>query len=252
MDGVSSDPGFASPPDPRNALAHFPHRLRYDANTALVFADSRAGMRNMVSLSQEPDFRHVQAVAELLVPFVANRAQSLATHLISTVGSLGAAMNADPEQIADHELSDACRLIQAARRLSQHALVENFSQSPVVADDPCLLDYLRALLNGTSEALCAIFLNADGGYIKDELLADGSVGRVRITPRVLFARAFELRASRLIVAHNHPSGDCRPSAEDRAATHALAQMGRSLEVELIDHLIISRRGFFSFRKGGLL
>lgn len=191
-------------------------------------------------------------MAELLAPFFADRAPELAGRLISNFGSLSAAMDTNPDHLTDPGVSEACRIVRAARRLSQRALVDDFSRSAVVANDPRLIAYLRTVLDGTSEALCAIFMDAQGHYIRDELLTDGSVGRVRVVPRIIFSRAFQLRASRLIVAHNHPSGNCRPSADDRAATVALAQMGRALEVELVDHLIVSRRGYFSFDKEGLL
>lgn len=191
-------------------------------------------------------------MAELLAPFFADRAHEIAGRLISDFGSLSAAMDANQDQLADPGVSEACRIVQAARHLSQQALVEDFTRSVVVADDPSLINYLRTVLDGTSEALCAIFLDRQGQYIRDEVLANGAIGQVRLAPRALFARAFQLRASRLIVAHNHPSGNCRPSSSDRAATAVLAQMGRALEVELIDHLIVSRSGYFSFLKGGLL
>lgn len=191
-------------------------------------------------------------MAELLVPFFADRAAELASRLIADFGSLSAAMDANPDQMSDVGVSEACRIVRAARHLSQRALVEDFSRSAVVSDDPRLIDYLRCLLDGTSEVLCAIFMDSHGRYIRDELLADGTVGHVRVAPRTLFSRAFQLRASRVIVAHNHPSGNCRPSAQDRAATQSLSGMGRALEVELVDHLIVSRRGYFSFEKGGLL
>ncbi|MGC1270190.1 MAG: JAB domain-containing protein [Croceibacterium sp.] len=186
------------------------------------------------------------------MPFFADRAPELASRLISDFGSLSAAMDANTDHMSDVEVSDACRILRAARNLSKRALVEDFSGLAVVSDDPRLIDYLRCQLDGTSEVLCAIFMDSHGRYIRDELLADGSVGQVRVAPRTLFSRAFQLRASRVIVAHNHPSGNCRPSVQDRAATQSLSGMGRALGVELVDHLIVSRRGYFSFEREGLL
>lgn len=172
--------------------------------------------------------------------------------MIEKVGGLASAMETELGYITDPELAEACRIAQAARRLWEGALAENFSRTPVSTDDPRLIDYLRSRLAGSSETLCAMFLDKQGRYIRDERLAEGSIGKVKVSARALFARAFQLQASCLMVAHNHPSGDCRPSADDLSATKSLAEMGRALDVPLIDHLIIGQRGYFSFSKGGLL
>ncbi len=64
--------------------------------------------------------------------------------------------------------------------------------------------------------------------------------------------ALDLGARQLIVAHNHPSGDCSPSADDRRTTQDLMAAANALEIRLVDHLIVSRLRAFSFAKGGLL
>ena len=64
--------------------------------------------------------------------------------------------------------------------------------------------------------------------------------------------ALRLDARGIILAHNHPSGECRPSGCDIAATHQLAAVASALDIELIDHLIFTHEAVYSMRAGGLL
>jgi DNA repair protein RadC len=70
--------------------------------------------------------------------------------------------------------------------------------------------------------------------------------------RDVFAEALRLGASGMILAHNHPSGECRPSDNDIAATRRLAEVALALDVALIDHLIFTHEAVYSMRAGGLL
>jgi DNA repair protein RadC len=68
--------------------------------------------------------------------------------------------------------------------------------------------------------------------------------------RPLVERALELGAAGFLLAHNHPSGRCRPSADDVSGTLRLAEVAEALELSLIDHLIVTRTRVFSMRLGG--
>ena len=71
-------------------------------------------------------------------------------------------------------------------------------------------------------------------------------------PRDIIKRALELNASGLIFVHNHPSGDIEPSKEDIALTKRLVEAGKISGIEIIDHIIVSRNGHFSFQAEGML
>ena len=114
------------------------------------------------------------------------------------------------------------------------------------------LQHILAAESQNSERFHAIFLDEQRGYLDDGCFADGSTAHLPVRLRGLFARALALGARGLIVAHNHPSGNCRPSASDIAATRRLVEIGRALEIELLDHLIITREKVYSMRAGGLL
>ncbi len=75
---------------------------------------------------------------------------------------------------------------------------------------------------------------------------------VGVTAREVFAPAIQHRAAAIVMAHNHPSGDARPSPEDRAFTDLMARAGAVLSIQVLDHLVVTRRGYFSFAEARLL
>ncbi|MCT2559191.1 JAB domain-containing protein [Tsuneonella sp. YG55] len=194
-------------------------------------------------------------MADLLVPFAGDSAPELAERLIGRFGSLGRALAASPRQLHDaakgHE--QACAAILGARRLVDAALGEDVVRSPVRGDEDALHRYLRARLAwADTEMLHVVFCDTAGGYLADETVCEGSSGRIEARARPLIERALALGAAGFLLAHNHPSGVCRPSREDIAGTRRISDIAAALELELIDHLIVTRRSVYSMRAGGCL
>jgi len=98
--------------------------------------------------------------------------------------------------------------------------------------------FLSVLLNGAQEVLAITPVTV------------GLLNRTLIHPREVFAPALETRAASVILAHTHPSGSLEPSREDREATRRLAQAGKLLGVEVLDHLIVTQGGYYSFKEQG--
>lgn len=171
---------------------------------------------------------------------------------MGSLGGLSGALAIHPDSLIDEELADACRLIQAARRLTETAVCETLLGSVVASTDPQFISYVRSVLAGNHEQFLAIFLDQSGRFIKDEILANGSASKVHLTARGLFSRALQFQASGMILAHNHPSGDCRPSKDDILATRAIASTAAALDLKLVDHLIVTRSNCYSFRIGAML
>lgn len=223
-----------------------------DEDRTVVFPDRIIGRRAVTALQKEGELRHIQIVERLLAPLVAGRERHLASLLVRSFGGLGQALKIQPENIEDPDLSEACRIVHAAQKLAESAVSEQLSRSTVTTTDPRLIQYLRSLLAGPEEVFVAVFLDSEGCYLRDEALALGNICQVRMNARDLFSRAFQLSAKRLIIAHNHPSGDCRPSSDDIRATRDISEIGKMLDLALDDHLILSSSGYFSFKAGGLL
>ncbi|MFL0355641.1 JAB domain-containing protein [Erythrobacter sp. GH1-10] len=116
-----------------------------------------------------------------------------------------------------------------------------------------MLAYLRRSMlreGETCERFHAIFLNARQAYLADTAMGVGGHAVLSLRMRDLFGKALAVGASGLIVAHNHPSGDCRPSRTDIDATRRLKDVATALDIELIDHLILTENAAYSMRAGG--
>ncbi|TAN32187.1 hypothetical protein EPN29_08350 [bacterium] len=109
------------------------------------------------------------------------------------------------------------------------------------------LGRMRAL---DQETLAVLLLDVRLSPISLEIVAMGAVAHVSVEAREVFAPAFALRASSLLLAHNHPSGDAEPSPQDVEFTRAMVEAGRVLRVEVVDHLIVTPRSYYSFRRSG--
>ncbi len=194
-------------------------------------------------------------MAALLEPFAGDRATLAADRLIRRFGGLGRALAASPDRLfaaleGDRALTDA---IVAARALFQAGLRERISRSPVSVRDPDFRHYLHLLIGkSATECLHATFVAHDWGYLADERLAHGTSGQVEGHLRRLLARAFDLGAHGVILAHNHPSASAEPSAEDIALTRRIKGLMTSVDVQLLDHLVVGGNDIVSMKERGLL
>lgn len=197
----------------------------------------------------------VPVLAQLLAPFAGRRALECAERLIERFGSIRQVMAASARQIASvegigNELAD---MLTGARALVEIGMREQVRGAPVDISDPSFLDYLRARFVACDrECLFVFYLDRDGAYITDECLGTGEASRVASKIRTLFHRAIELASPAIILAHNHPSGSCRPSAQDIAETRKLSALAAALGIEIRDHIIVAGASCCSMRRAGLL
>jgi DNA repair protein RadC len=98
----------------------------------------------------------------------------------------------------------------------------------------------------------AIFVDGDSNWLGDGPCGLGTISTLTLRMRVLLGEALRLDAAGIILAHSHPSGHCRPSGCDIAATRRLVEVARALDVTLIDHLIFTADAVYSMRAGGLV
>lgn len=133
------------------------------------------------------------------------------------------------------------------------AFREEVVGSSVESQDPALGRYLRSVIGDfRAERMHAIFLDGRRRYIADENVGEGSHDDVVLYSRRLLERAFELNAVAVILAHNHPSGECAPSRTDLVATRRLKDILAAVDLALEDHLIVTKSRCFSMKKGALL
>ena len=100
------------------------------------------------------------------------------------------------------------------------------------------------------EYFLAITLDGASRLISKRVITVGILNQSLVHPREVFADAVSERAAGIIVAHNHPSGQKMPSNEDRRVTKRLKDAGRILGIELLDHVILTKKGYYSFSDEG--
>lgn len=98
----------------------------------------------------------------------------------------------------------------------------------------------------------AIFVDAARACLGEMAIGMGGSDTLELRMRSLFGEALRLNAAGIILAHNHPSGHCAPSRCDIVATQRLQDIGRALDITLIDHLIFATEAIYSMRAGGFL
>lgn len=102
------------------------------------------------------------------------------------------------------------------------------------------------------EAMLVVLYDEAGILRGHQVLANGRLDRASARFRELFGHAFMAGAAGFILAHNHPSGDPRPSRSDIAATRSLAAIARAMEFEFLDHIIVAGRSATSMRRAGMM
>ena len=180
----------------------------------------------------------------------------IAKALVERFGSLAGALTADPAELLQvngigEAAATALKLVQAAAlRLARQQIMKR----DIISSWDKLLDYCKMSMGHEQvEQLRLLFLDRKNALIADEVQQRGTIDHTPLYPREVVKRALELGASALILVHNHPSGDPKPSRDDIAMTREVQDVAGRLGITLHDHVIIGRGGSYtSFRSDGLL
>jgi DNA repair protein RadC len=121
-------------------------------------------------------------------------------------------------------------------------------KSPRFSSPQVIVDFLRkTMVDNSREQFITLYL----GHTNQVIAYDstiGSQGSCQVVAREIFQRALLVGANSIVVAHNHPSGELTPSQEDKNVTTRIHEMGKMLQVPLLDHLIITDDNYLSFRE----
>lgn len=102
------------------------------------------------------------------------------------------------------------------------------------------------------EEMFVIFLKADGSVIKHETLFTGTKNSCSVGVDEILRKAILSKANALIISHVHPSGNITPSYADKRITAQIKEAGNLLDIPLLDHIIVSKDNYFSFKKEGMI
>lgn len=97
-----------------------------------------------------------------------------------------------------------------------------------------------------------LLLRRNGEFIGARQVSKGGISGTYTDPKIIFRMALEAGASAIVLSHNHPGGHLRPSHSDRELTRKIIQFGKMIEMDVLDHLIITDNGYFSFADNGIL
>lgn len=144
---------------------------------------------------------------------------------------------------------------RAATLKAAAALADRFATPadtrPVLSSPQEAAAYLQGLAHAETEHLKVVLLDTRNRPLRKVDVYQGSVNSSLIRVGEVFRDAVRANAASVIVAHNHPSGDPSPSPEDVAVTRAMVEAGRLLDIEVLDHLVLSSSGFVSLKARGL-
>ena len=183
-------------------------------------------------------------------------AVDLARMLLASVGNnLGA--------VARMSVSDLCKFkgigeskaisIISALELGRRRKEQDPPKFLKITGSRQIYELMRPDLHDESvEQVYLLLLNRTNGLIKKERVSQGGISASVVDPKVVFRFALEQGAHSLILIHNHPSGNLQPSESDKRLTQRLQKIGKELEILLLDHLIYTDQGYFSFADEGIM
>jgi DNA repair protein RadC len=183
-----------------------------------------------------------------------SQAMVCASALLQNFPSIGHVITAEPAQLRAFGLTGHdIAVFRLVREIACRMARAEVRSRPVLSNWSALIAYLQtAMAYEQIEQFRILFLDRKNNLIADEVQQRGTVNPTPVYPREVMKRALILNASALIVAHNHPSGDSKPSREDIEMTRELKAAAKALEVELHDHVVIGHGKHASFRSLGLL
>ncbi len=196
-------------------------------------------------------------ILELLLTYSIPRkdVKPVAKELLKTFGSLRDVLDAELpklEKVKGMGKSSAIH-IKLVKDLCSKYLEQNMIASNVISNPEAVFNFARAKLCGMPyELFMTVFVNAKNEVIGYKIIQEGTIDNVAVHPRKIIKSALDNNASGIILIHNHPSGHPQPSEADKQITKEITKISSTMDLRLLDHLIVGKNGYFSFHDHGLL
>jgi DNA repair protein RadC len=143
--------------------------------------------------------------------------------------------------------------IVAAMELGRRRQATAYREKTVVTGSTDVANYLQTLLKDYKhEVFSVLFLNRSNKINHFQIISEGGITGTVADPRLILKRALEEDAVSIILCHNHPSGSLTPSRADTELTHKIKEAAKYFDIKVLDHLIVSEDGYYSFADEGLL
>jgi DNA repair protein RadC len=227
-----------------------------EAEAAPHYHDHRARLRKRFSDAGPAALADYELLELLLFRSIPRRdVKPLAKLLLERFGDFAAVLAADPARIAEmpgagESVALDLKAIQAA---FERALAATAQRRTPVGSWTALVDYLRlSMQHMPREQFRVLFLDVKNQILADEVLGEGTHDHAPVYVREVLRRALELRAAALILVHNHPSGDPKPSSADVEITREIVTAATPLGLKVHDHVIVGKHGQASLKMLGLM
>lgn len=182
--------------------------------------------------------------------------RDIALEILKRVESLNNLVNLRMETFSDIKGLGKVKIIElmAAIELGKRIYLkyELDEQERLNEPEKIYLNNLYLFRDKKQEYFYCLYLDNKNRLLERKLLFMGTINRSLVHPREIFKEAYLLSSSGIICMHNHPSGDLMPSDEDILLTKNLVEIGRLQGVNVLDHLIVTNHGYYSFFKEGLI
>lgn len=143
--------------------------------------------------------------------------------------------------------------IITALELGKRRQLEIALEKPKITSSKAVFNLMQPIIGDLAhEEFWVLFLNNSNKVLAKNQISKGGLTATVVDVRLLFKRALELASVGIIVCHNHPSGKLLPSNADKQLTQKIKQAGATLDIKLLDHLIITQKAYFSFADEGIL
>ena len=143
--------------------------------------------------------------------------------------------------------------IAAALELGRRRQTSGTLQKKIITTSNDIADYCMAKLRDyRHEVFAVMYLNRANKINHFEIVSEGGITGTVADPRIILKKALEEDAVSIILCHNHPSGSLKPSRADEDLTHKIKEAAKYFDIRVLDHMIVSDAGYFSFADEGLL
>ncbi len=214
---------------PREKLVQKGHRILSDAELIAILIGSGSRDESAVELSK----RILASVNNNL-----NELGKLSIEQLKTFKGIGEAKAVT---------------IAAALEVGRRRRGEDVQKITKIQSSKSVFDLLQPIMGELEhEEFWIIYLNNSNKVLQRAQLSKGGITGTLVDVRLVMKQALELGAVAIILAHNHPSGGLKPSAADKQITQKLKVVGETLDIKVLDHLIITQKEYFSFADEGVL
>lgn len=166
-------------------------------------------------------------------------------------------------ELAKYSIEDLCKFkgigeakaisiitaLEIGRRRNSQEILE---RNKISSSKDAAIVFQQQIGDLPNEEFWVMFLNQGNRIIKTEQISRGGITQTSVDIRLIFKRALELTTTAIILSHNHPSGNLVPSSADKSITKKIKEGANLLDIQVLDHVIVSQKNYFSFADQGLI